>query len=272
MNGSQLHTLGSSTATALGGTSSFDPTTGKVTAGLDMAGTTHTSVQAALNAINTTAGAGWNLQANGGAASNIAPNGTVNVVDGSNTKVTLTGNTLKVDVVDNPTFSGLVTANGGLTAGGSLTAAAGTNVNMGDNVVHGVADGVADTDAVNVRQMRAMSGNIINVTNQINAVNARVTQVDNRVTQVDNRVTQVDNRVTQVDNCVTVLTGQVAGFDGKVKDVEKRVTTVTDLVGENFTNPDGTKALDVYNMAKQTMTEHTSVISALKLRDRKSVV
>ena len=119
VNGSQLHALGSSTAAALGGTSSFNPATGKVTAGLNVGGTTHASVQDALNAINTTAGSGWNLKANGGAASNIAPNGTVDVVDGSNTKVTLTGNKLKVDVVNNPTFSGQVTANGGLTVGGS---------------------------------------------------------------------------------------------------------------------------------------------------------
>ena len=200
VNGSQLYNTGSSTAAALGGTSSFDASTGKVTAGLNVGGTTHTSVQDALNAINTAAGAGWNLKANGGTASNIAPNGTVDVVNGSNTKVTLTGNTLKVDVVDNPTFSGPVTANGGLTVGGNLTVAPGANVNMGNNVIHNVADGVADTDAVNVRQLNAISGGINNVTK---------------------------------------------------------------LVGENFTNPDGTKALDVYDVAKQTMTEHTSVISAL---------
>ena len=184
VNGSQLYNTGSSTATALGGTSSFDPATGKVTAGLNVGGTTHTSVQDALNAINTTAGAGWNLKANGGTASNIAPNGTVDVVNGSNTKVTLTGNTLKVDVVDNPTFSGPVTANGGLTVG------AGTTVNMGNNVITNVADGVADTDAVNKRQLNA-------------------------------------------------------------------------VVGENFTNPDGTRALNVYDVAGQTMTQHTNVIAAL---------
>ena len=184
VNGSQLYNTGSSTATALGGTSSFDPATGKVTAGLNVGGTTHTSVQDALNAINTTAGAGWNLKANGGTASNIAPNGTVDVVNGSNTKVTLTGNTLKVDVVDNPTFSGPVTANGGLTVG------AGTTVNMGNNVITNVADGVADTDAINKRQLNA-------------------------------------------------------------------------VVGENFTNPDGTRALNVYDVAGQTMTQHTNVIAAL---------
>ena len=197
VNGSQLHALGSSTAAALGGTSSFSPTTGQVTAGLKVGGTNYTNVQDALNAVNVTAGAGWNIQANGGATTTIggaSGQSGVNVVNGSNTNVTLTGNTLKVDVVNNPTFSGMVTANGGLTVG------AGTTVNMGNNVITNVADGVADTDAVNVRQLNAVSGGINNVTK---------------------------------------------------------------LVGENFTNPDGTKALDVYDVAGQTMTEHTDVISAL---------
>lgn len=180
VNGSQLYNTGSSTAAALGGTSSFDLSTGKVTAGLAVGGTTHASVQDALNAINTTASAGWNLKANGGTASNIAPNGTVDVVNGSNTKVTLTGNTLKVDVVDAPTFSGEVKANGGLTVGSNLKAAAGTNVDMGGNVVHNVADGVAGTDAVNVRQLNAALGGLAGTNNaNINALDAKVNDVAN---------------------------------------------------------------------------------------------
>ena len=65
---------------------------------------------AQLKAINATAGAGWNLQANGGPVTNIAPNGTVNVVNGSNTTAVLTGSQLQVNVVSSPTFTGTVTA------------------------------------------------------------------------------------------------------------------------------------------------------------------
>ena len=65
---------------------------------------------AQLKAINATASAGWNLQANGGPVTNIAPNGTVDVVNGSNTTAVLTGNQLQVNVVSNPTFTGTVTA------------------------------------------------------------------------------------------------------------------------------------------------------------------
>ena len=173
VNGSQLYAVGSSTAAALGGSSAFNPSTGQVTAGLNVGGTTYNNVQSALNAINTTAGSGWNLQANGGPASNIAPNGTVNVVNGSNTAVTLTGNTLKVDVVNNPTFSGTVTANGGLTVGANQT------VNMGGNTITNVAAGISGTDAVNVDQLNGAITNVTtNVTNVTNLVGTNPTNPD----------------------------------------------------------------------------------------------
>ncbi len=57
INGSQLFDLGSSTAAALGGTSTFDPTTGTVTAGLSVGGNNYTNVQDALTSLNATASA-----------------------------------------------------------------------------------------------------------------------------------------------------------------------------------------------------------------------
>ncbi len=147
-------TLGESVASGLGGNSSYDPLTGQVTTDLNVGGTSYTDVNSAINAINATANAGWNIQANGGAASNIATNGTLNVTQGSNTQVTLQGNELQVAVVDNPTFSGMVTANGGLTVG------AGQTVDMGGNVVTNVGAGAVNatsTDAVNGSQLYAAS-------------------------------------------------------------------------------------------------------------------
>lgn len=51
VTGGQLHSLGESVTAALGGTSNFE--NGKVTAGIDVGGTTYSSVQDALNAVNT---------------------------------------------------------------------------------------------------------------------------------------------------------------------------------------------------------------------------
>ncbi len=142
--------LGNSIAAGLGGNSSYDPTTGTVTTNLNVGGNTYNSVNDALTAINTTAGAGWNIQANGGPATNVPSNGTLNVTAGSNTVVTLNGNQLQVAMADNPTFTGVVSANGGLAVG------ANTSVNMGGNVVQNVGAGAVNatsTDAVNGSQL-----------------------------------------------------------------------------------------------------------------------
>ncbi|WP_406694245.1 YadA family autotransporter adhesin [Sphingomonas cannabina] len=142
--------LGDSVANSLGGGSTYDPTTGTVTTQLNVGGNTYNNVNDALQSLNQTASAGWNIQANGGPSTNIGSNGTLNVTAGSNTVVTLNGNQLQVGVVDNPTFAGMVTANGGLTVG------ANTSVNMGGNVVQNVGAGAVNatsTDAVNGAQL-----------------------------------------------------------------------------------------------------------------------
>ena len=114
----------------------------------------------AINALSISSGAGWNLQANGNTTAITPINPTLNVIDGSNTTVSLTGNQLQVNVVNNPTFSGPVTANGGLSVGNNLTVQPGTTVDMGGNRITNVADGQAPTDAVTVQQLQnAQMGN-----------------------------------------------------------------------------------------------------------------
>jgi len=108
----------------------------------------------AINALSISSGAGWNLQANGNTTTITPINPTLNVVDGSNTTVSLAGNQLQVNVVNNPTFSGPVTANGGLSVGNNLTVQPGTTVDMGGNRITNVADGQAPTDAVTVQQLQ----------------------------------------------------------------------------------------------------------------------
>jgi len=156
---------GQTVAAGLGGASSYDPATGAVTTQLAVGGATYSNVNDAINAISATANAGWNIQANGGPATNIASNGTLNVASGSNVAVSLRGNQLTVAVVDNPTFAGTVTAAGG------LVVAPGQRVDMGGNVVRNVAPGqvaAGSTDAVNGGQLH-----------QVQQVAANSVQYDN---------------------------------------------------------------------------------------------
>jgi len=126
---------------------------GKVIAGIAPDEVSETSTEAIngsqLYTIGQVANAGWNLSVCGGDLDNIAPNDTLNVVDGTNTVATYDAakKELAVSMVDNPTFAGEVTMDGGMSVG------LGQKVDMGGNVISNVGAGVADTDGVNVAQL-----------------------------------------------------------------------------------------------------------------------
>ena len=175
VNGSQLHQAGQNIANVLGGSSTYNATTNTVNAGLNVGGKTYTTVNDALQAVavDLTANKGWNLQANGGTSSHIAGNDTVNVIDGKNTTVSLRDKQLQVNVVDNPTFTGEVTLQGGTTVNHHLTVQKGATVDMGGNTINNVAPGEVSansTQAVNGSQLFAVDQKINNLGDQINGV------------------------------------------------------------------------------------------------------
>lgn len=139
VNGSQLYSLGTSTATAIGGTSAFDATSGTVSVGLNVGGNTYTSVQDALSAINSEAGVNNTVTA----GTNITVAETTNA-DGSIN--------YQVSTADDVSFNS-VTINGGAT----LDA---TGINMNGGTITGLAAGeisATSTDAVNGSQLYAIS-------------------------------------------------------------------------------------------------------------------
>lgn len=195
VNGSQLfqtntivNNLGSTTASGLGGGSSYDPTTGTVVTQLNVGGNTYNNVNDALGAINTSATAGWNLTANKGQnGSNVAPGDTVDLFnnDGNIVVTKSATNEVAFDLAKNITVdsvkagnttldtngltttdgtniatfgpTGMTLSNGTVINNTNVTIAGGTTINMGNNIVSGVAAGVADTDAVNVSQLKAIA-------------------------------------------------------------------------------------------------------------------
>ncbi len=130
-----------------------------------------------LYAVQQTAGAGWNLSANGDKATNVTPGGTMTVQQGSNITVTRDGgdpNKLTLGVVAAPTFAGTVTSATGfqVTGGPSVTAggidAAGKKVT---NVADGEISGTSK-DAINGRQL-------------FNALDGIGGELSNRIDNVD---------------------------------------------------------------------------------------
>ncbi|MBV7585246.1 hypothetical protein KW851_20620, partial [Pseudomonas sp. PDM33] len=243
VNVSQLTPL----VTALGGAAAFNSTTGAVTgpsyaltnansiggssgAATDV-GTGFGKVDAALGVLNTTANKGWNLSTDGGATSqNIAPGGTANFAAGTNATVTRSGNTVTVGVVNNPTFSGMLTANGGLTVG------AGQTVSMGGNKVTNVADGnvaSGSKDAVDGGQLyntvsttATALGTTLGANGAITAPSYALTHA-NSINGTSGAATDVGSAFGKVDDALGSLSAQLN--DGGIGLVQQSAA------GENLT-------------------------------------
>ena len=188
VNGSQLYAVGDSTAKALGGTSSFNPTTGQVTAGLSVGGNSYTNVQDALSAINTTASAHNTVSA----GSNIVvtptrnSNGSTDYQVATNPNMQLTSVTT-TDAAGNQT----VTNGNGITitpaGGGNPVSLTGSGLDNGGNKITNVAEGTADTDAVNVSQLNGLQNQVNNLNVTIpGQMNARLNDMEGRINAVEN--------------------------------------------------------------------------------------
>ncbi|MDO5667480.1 MAG: YadA-like family protein [Alcaligenaceae bacterium] len=137
------------------------------------------------NIIGETSAKGWNLSANGGVATYVAPEATVDFsnTDG-NIVVTQTGTNMAFDLSDNVQIGESITIGGDTTNQtvinqgnittntmnvggntmvvneGSVTIQEGTTVNMGGNRITNVAPGVSNSDAATVGQLGAVTNQL----------------------------------------------------------------------------------------------------------------
>ncbi|MCT9000746.1 adhesin, partial [Chelativorans intermedius] len=164
VNLDQLNTLGSSAATALGGTSVYDGATQTLTAGLDVDGTTYTNVQDALTAVNGSATAGWNLSAEGANVTNVGPGDAVDLNNADGNIVvskTAAANDVTFDLASDLTIGNSVTVGASLLDTSGLTITGGPSVTVagvdaGGLAITNVGPGVNGTDAVNLDQLNTL--------------------------------------------------------------------------------------------------------------------
>ncbi|MCD6006786.1 hypothetical protein K7H08_18315, partial [Halomonas sp. IOP_6] len=108
-----------------------------------------TSGQAAsedqLKAVSDVANTGWNIQANGDTATNVAPDDTVQMLNGKNIEITRNGTDITVATADSVAFDDVA-----ITGGPTLT---GGGIDMNNTTISNLADGVNAQDAVNVSQL-----------------------------------------------------------------------------------------------------------------------
>ena len=158
----QLNATQANLANLLGGNAANDK--GNVTTA-DIGGTGKDNVHDAIAAVKETADKGWNLNANDETSSEkIGAGDTVTFKEGKNVKVSRNGKNITVATSDDVSFDkvtvgGSVLTDNGLTVGngkaGKPVSLTKDGLNNGGNKVSDIAAGEADTDAVNVAQLKA---------------------------------------------------------------------------------------------------------------------
>ena len=158
----QLNAAQANLANLLGGNAANDK--GNVTTS-DIGGTGKDNVHDAIAAVKETADKGWNLNANDETSSEkIGAGDTVTFKEGKNVKVSRNGKNITVATSDDVSFDkvtvgGSVLTDNGLTVGngkaGKPVSLTKDGLNNGGNKVSDIAAGEADTDAVNVAQLKA---------------------------------------------------------------------------------------------------------------------
>ena len=121
--------------------------------------------------LNTLKNQTFKIQANNDTASAVKSSDTVKFIDGKNIKITRTGNNITVGTANDLTATSVTTGSSVLnTTGLTITAADAANnvvlssagLNNGNNKIINVAAGTADSDAVNVSQLKAVNDKIDN--------------------------------------------------------------------------------------------------------------
>ena len=158
----QLNATQANLAKILGGNAANDNGNVNFT---DIGGTGKDNVHDAIAAVKETAEKGWNLNANDETSSEkIGAGDTVTFKEGKNVKVSRNGKNITVATSDDVSFDkvtvgGSVLTDNGLTVGngkaGKPVSLTKDGLNNGGNKVTDIAAGEADTDAVNVAQLKA---------------------------------------------------------------------------------------------------------------------
>ncbi len=243
VNGSQLFAVGNSTAAALGGGSTFNPDTGVVTPSINVGDKTFTSVNDALGDLNTMLTAttaevskGWNLQANGDAASKVAAGDTVQLLDGQNIKVTRNGNDLTIATAANLTADSLTIGNDGPMISGA-------GIDMKGKKLTNVAPGALSADSkdgVNGSQLFALGDSAAAALGGDSAFDPVTGQVTAGLKVGDKTFKSVNGALTAINDNVNYVANRgwdIGGANGIIGKVASG-GQVQFLAGDNHTKVD----------------------------------
>ena len=109
-------------------------------------------------------------------------------------------------------------------------------ISAGDQKINNVKAGEADTDAVNVGQLKKVDDKVTAVENKVNTVETKVNTIETKVNTIETKVNDVETKVNNVDTKVNNLETKVNTVDAEAK----KHTTV--VAGDNTTVTQGTNA------------------------------
>ena len=102
-------------------------------------------------------------------------------------------------------------------------------ISAGDQKINNVKAGEADTDAVNVGQLKKVEDKVTAVENKVNTVETKVNTIETKVNDVETKVNNVDTKVNNLETKVNTVEAEA-----------KKHTTV--VAGDNTTVTQGTNA------------------------------
>ena len=109
-------------------------------------------------------------------------------------------------------------------------------ISAGDQKINNVKAGEADTDAVNMAQLKKVDDKVTAVENKVNTVETKVNTIETKVNTVETKVNDVETKVNNVDTKVNNLETKVNTVEAEAK----KHTTV--VAGDNTTVTQGTNA------------------------------
>ena len=123
-------------------------------------------------------------------------------------------------------------------------------ISAGDQKINNVKAGEADTDAVNVAQLKKVDDKVTAVENKVNTVETKVNNLETKVNTVENKVNTIETKVNTIETKVNDVETKVNNVDTKVNNLETKVNTVeaeakkhtTVVAGDNTTVTQGTNA------------------------------
>ncbi|MBI1452564.1 YadA-like family protein [Acinetobacter sp. FL51] len=222
----------------------------------NIGGTAANNINDAIQHVNNTANAGWNVTGSGKNAANIGPNAKLDVVGDSNITVAQIGtdqdakleiNLSKDLKVDSIVAGNSILNNSGLSFVNSVGAVTGPSIssagiNAGNTVISNVANGKASNDAVNFSQLTALQSYVSSAVNSINVADPKFKITADDPTKATTVVADstIDIGLSDDENNLNVsILGQTIDFS-----LNKKLTLDSVTTGSTKISDDGLQFLD----------------------------